>query len=74
MKIIEQEDRDIYPNFCTKLSQQHKQKYLKILCDWIGYDPLIFDRTKGLVLGPSTALYRSFLTHCTLTNKAAGPI
>ena len=36
--------------------------------------PLIIARTIGLVLGPSTALCRSFLTHCTLTNKAAGII
>ena len=28
----------------------------------------------SLVLGPSTALYRSFLEHCTLTNKAVGTI
>ena len=34
------------------------------------YDPLIIGRTIGLVLGPSTALYRVFLKHCTLTNKA----
>ena len=26
------------------------------------------------MLGPSTALYRSFLEHCTLTNKAVGTI
>ena len=38
------------------------------------YDPLIIERTIGLVLGPSTALYRSFLAHCTLTNKAVGTI
>ena len=38
------------------------------------YDPLIIERTIGLVLGPSTALYRSFLTHRTLTNKAMGTI
>ena len=38
------------------------------------YDPLIIERTKGLVLGPSTALYRSFLKHCTLTYKAVGTI
>ena len=31
-------------------------------------------RTIGLVLGPSTALYRTFLKHCTLTNKAVGTI
>ena len=38
------------------------------------YDPLIIERTIGLVLGPSTALCRSFLAHCTLTNKAMGTI
>ena len=38
------------------------------------YDPLIIERTIGLVLGPSTALYRSFLKHFTLTNKAMGTI
>ena len=38
------------------------------------YDPLIIERTIGLVLGPSTALYRSFLEHCTLTYKAVGTI
>ena len=36
------------------------------------YDPLIIDRTIGLVLGPCTALYKPFLKHCTLTNKAVG--
>ena len=38
------------------------------------YDPEIIERTLGLVLGRSTALYRSFLKHCTLTNKAVGII
>ena len=38
------------------------------------YDPAIIDRTIGLVLGPFTALYRSFLKRCTLTNKAVGTI
>ena len=38
------------------------------------YDPLIIEWTIGLMLGPSTALYRSFLAHCTLTNKAVGAI
>ena len=38
------------------------------------YDPVIIERTIGLVLGPSTALYRSFLKHFTLTNKAVGII
>ena len=35
-------------------------------------DPVIIERTIGLVLGPSTALYRSFLKHCTLTYRAVG--
>ena len=38
------------------------------------YDPLIIERTIGLVLGPSKALYRSFLKHCTLTSKAVETI
>ena len=38
------------------------------------YDPVIIERTIGLVLGPSTALCEPFLKHCTLTNKAVGTI
>ena len=38
------------------------------------YDPVIIERTIGLVLGPSTALYEPFLKHCTLTNMAVGTI
>ena len=38
------------------------------------YDPLIIERTIGFVLGPSTALYRPFLSRCTLNNKAVGTI
>ena len=38
------------------------------------YDPVIIERTCDLVLGPFTALYRSFLKRCTLTNKAVGTI
>ena len=38
------------------------------------YDPLIIDRTIGLVLGPSTTLYRHSLKHCTLTNEAVWTI
>ena len=38
------------------------------------YDPAIIERTIGLVLGPFTALYGSFLKRCTLTNKAVGTI
>ena len=38
------------------------------------YDPEIIERTIGFVLGPPTALYRLFLKHCTLTNKAVGTI
>ena len=33
------------------------------------YDSVVIVRTIGLVLGPTRALYRSFLNHCTLTNK-----
>ena len=33
------------------------------------YDPLIIERTIGLVFGHCTALYRPFLKHCTLTNN-----
>ena len=38
------------------------------------YDQAIVKRTIGLVICPSTALYRPFLKHCTLTNKAVGTI
>ena len=38
------------------------------------YDPVIIERTIGLVLGPCTTLYRPFSKHCTLTNKAVGTI
>ena len=36
--------------------------------------PVTIERTIGLVLGPSTALYEPFLKHCTLTYKAVGTI
>ena len=38
------------------------------------YDRAIIERTICLVLGPYTALYRSLLKRCTLTNKAVGTI
>ena len=38
------------------------------------YDPLIIERTIGIALSPSTALYWPFLMHWTLTNKAVGTI
>ena len=38
------------------------------------YDPVIIERTIGLVLGPCTALCNPFLKHCTLTNKAVEAI
>ena len=38
------------------------------------YDPVFIRGTIGLVLDSSTAFYRSFLKHCTLTNKAVGTI
>ena len=46
-------------------------KIVKRLARW-KYDPEIIEKTIGLVLGPSTALYRSIRKHCTLTNKAVG--
>ena len=36
------------------------------------YDTVIIERTKGFLLGPSTALYRSFVEHYTLTKRAVG--
>ena len=38
------------------------------------YDPVIMERTIGLVLGPFTALYRSFLKRYTLTKQAVGTV
>ena len=38
------------------------------------YDPAIIERNIRLVLGPFTALCKSFLKRCTLTNKAVGTI
>ena len=38
------------------------------------YDLVIIEKTIGLVLGPFTALYRSFLKRCTQTNNAVGTI
>ena len=38
------------------------------------YDPGIIENTTGLVPGSSTAFYRSFLKHCTLTKNAMGTI
>ena len=47
-------------------------KIVKRLRRW-QYDPGIIENTIGLVLGPTTAaMYRLFLKHCTLTNKAVG--
>ena len=37
-------------------------------------NPVFIERTKGLVLGPFTALYRSFLKRYIRTNKAVGTI
>ena len=37
-------------------------------------DPVIIERTIGLVRGPSTAMYSPFLEHCTLTFKEVGTI
>ena len=38
------------------------------------YDQVVIERTIGIVLGPSTAVYTPFLKRCTLTNKAVGTI
>ena len=38
------------------------------------YGQVIIERTIGLMIGPSTAMYRYFIKHCTLTNKAVGTI
>ena len=38
------------------------------------YDPVIIERTIGHVFGLCTALYRPFLKHYTLTNRAVGTI
>ena len=38
------------------------------------YDPVIIERTIGLVLDTSTTLYRLFLKHCSLNIKAMGTI
>ena len=56
------------PNFISSGSQIVKR--LRRRQD----DPVIIVRTIGLELGPFTALYRPFLKHCTLTNKALGTI
>ena len=46
----------------------------KIIIDNLMQCNSIIEMTIGLVLGPFTALYRSFLKRCTLTNKAVGTI
>ena len=38
------------------------------------YDPVIIEKTIGIVIGHFTALYSSFLERCTLTDKAVGTI
>ena len=56
------------PNFISsdsKIVKRLRQRH---------YDLLIIERTIGLVCDPCTALYRLFLKHCTLTNKAVGTI
>ena len=35
---------------------------------------MINERIIGVVFGPSTALYRSFLDHSTMTNKTMGTV
>ena len=55
-------------NFVSSGSKKNQRLQLR------NYDLVIIERTIGLVLGPSTALYRSFLKHCTTPNKAMGTI
>ena len=50
-----------YPKIVKRVRRRH-------------YDPVIIERTIGLMFGPFAALYRSFLKRCTLTNKAVGTI
>ena len=38
------------------------------------YDPVIIERSRGIVFDPFTALYRSFPKRCTLTSKAVWTI
>ena len=56
------------PNFISSGSKIVKRLWRR------QYDPLIIERTIGRVLGPFTSLYRPFLKHSTLTNKAVGTI
>ena len=56
------------PNFissCSKIVKRLRRRQ---------YDALIIERTKGFVLGHCITLYRPFLKHWTLTNKAVGTI
>ena len=77
--------RNLSPGLLRWSSLQTKEGQMRSEFVWSGskivkrlrrrkYDPEIIERTIGLVLGPSTALYRLFLNHCTLTNKAVGII
>ena len=61
---------------CTRVMIQARQNVKAVLSCLRRrqYDPSIIERTIGLVLGPFTASYRSFLKLCTLTNKAVGTI
>ena len=61
--------------FKVRLVTEYASRMLMAYYIWKWqYDPVIIERTIGLVLGPSTALYEPFLKHCTLTNKAVGTI
>ena len=56
------------PNFISSGSKIVKRLRRRL------YDPLIIERTIGLVLDPSTVLYRPFIKHCTLSYKAVGTL
>ena len=68
---------DFYGDLVYKLRRVKCEANFVSLCSKIvkrlrrrKYDPVIIERTIGLLLGPSTSLYRYFLKLCTLTNKA----
>ena len=71
-------DRDLYTKnskFWTLLPPKAFVFHKHTRFYWTSvHNPVIIERTIGLVLGPSTALDSSFLKHCTLTNKVLGTI
>ena len=54
-------------NFVSKIDKLLRRRKYR-------YDLVIIEMMIGLVLGPFTALYRSLIKYCTLTNNAVGTI